>query len=80
MTLHDYPRGITAHLKQLETNFGACGYDHSEGPLYGWRAERERANQIEQLHDGKSARKQFHVIFAHIAYLITALKGSVTER
>lgn len=80
MALYDYPRDITAHLKQLETNCGANGYDHSEAPLHGWRAERERASQIERLREGTVARNQFHLIFVRISHLVAALKGSAMER
>lgn len=44
MSLYDGPRDVSEHLTELESRFGCTGYDHRNGKLMGWRAERQIAH------------------------------------
>ena len=51
MTLFDSPRDVMSHLKELESHLNPTGYDHQEGEMTGWRAERrlERIRESEAV-------------------------------
>ena len=41
MTLFDGPRDVMDHIKEFESRLNPTGYDHPEGEMTGWRAERQ---------------------------------------
>jgi len=43
MSIDISPLDQQVHLKQFEPKFGGSIYDHSKRPLFGWRAERQQA-------------------------------------
>lgn len=79
MSLYDYPADVTAHLKQLEADFNATGFDHSAPPLHGWRSERERACQIERPRANSNAPRRARPIFEYVTSLTTSLRRLIAE-
>ena len=52
MGLYDGPRDVSKHIAELEAQWGGPKYDHLNGGLRGWRAER---HLVEVHHDGKQS-------------------------
>lgn len=79
MSLYDFPTDVTAHLKQLETDFNGTGFDHSTPPLRGWRSERERASQPEHTRTSSNVLRRARAIFEYASSLTTSLRRMITD-